>query len=93
MVPGNNFSTTGSTFELTCEDSKMIGESIWSSSILECWGEFGREEERDAGDYDRYSLRLQTVNNTCQIVHSFLHLHVNVVWGVGKPQSLYFYLC
>ena len=58
-------------------------------------GKFGREEERDAGDYDRYSLGLQNVNNTCQIVHLFLHLRMNVARGarVRKPQGLYFYLC
>lgn len=51
LVPGKYFSTTGSTFELTCEDSKMIGEWIWSLSILECRGnlEEWKKEERRKG--------------------------------------------
>lgn len=50
-------------------------------------GKFGREEERDAGDYDRYSLGLQNVNNTCQIVHLFLHLRMNVAKRVTEASG------
>lgn len=39
LVPGKYFSTSGSKFELTCEDSKMVGELIWSLSISECCGD------------------------------------------------------
>lgn len=44
LVPGKYFSTTGSTFELTRENSKMIGEGIWSLSNLDCRGNL--EESR-----------------------------------------------
>lgn len=51
LVPGKYFSTSGSKFELTCEDSKIVGELIWSLSISECHGDLEewKKEERRKG--------------------------------------------
>lgn len=50
-----------------------------------------RKEKMDACDHDRYSLGLLNVTNTCHIVHLFLHLRMNVLRGIEKPQSLFLY--